>query len=82
MKFQVSFKNPDALQDAIEEAVDKTLASSDLAEDEQEAVKEKRMESVGKLCSKWFEWGEYLLVEIDTVEETIRVVPVGEEEKE
>lgn len=81
MKFRVSFKNPDALQESIEEAVNRTLTSSDLAEDEQEVVKEKRMENVGQLCEKWFKYGEYLLVEIDTVEETIRVVPVEEEEE-
>ena len=41
---------------------------------------ELRVEKALDVASKWFEYGEYLTVEIDTEKETIRVVPVSEKE--
>lgn len=73
-------KDPDSLYDAIEEAVDKELTSMEA--DEAEALKEIRHEKASNVASEWFEYGEYLTVEIDTVEKTCRVLTVGEKSDE
>lgn len=73
-------KDTDVLQDGTTEAIDEELKNSGLPEDEQEAVRELRVEKALDVASKWFGYGEYLTVEIDTEKETIRVVPVEEEE--
>jgi hypothetical protein len=73
MKFRVSMKDPDTLQDAIADAVHANTA--DIAdEDERISVKEVRSDKAHKLCRKWFRYGEYLEVEIDTDAGTCVVV--------
>lgn len=79
MIFKVYMKDTDVLHDGIDEAIDEELKASYLPYDEQEALREIRHEKASDVASKWFEYGEYLTVEIDTEKETIRVVPVGEE---
>ena len=77
MKFKVQMKDPDTLGDAIHDAVEDAVKTiPDLAEEERDAVQEKRQEAIGNLCAKWFEYGEYLTVEIDTEAQTCVVVPV------
>ena len=73
MKFKVTMKDPDTLHDAIRDAVQEGIA--ELPKDEAEVLSEVREEKVRKLCSKWFEYGEYLTVEIDTDAGTCVVVP-------
>lgn len=80
MIFKVYMKDTDVLHDGINEALDEDLKNSGLPEDEQEALREIRHEKAADIASTWFEYGEYLTVEIDTEKETIRVVPVGEDE--
>lgn len=76
MKFKVSMKDPDTLHDAIQEAVDKELADDPKLDDEErELLAECRREKIAGLCSKWFEYGEYLRVEIDTDAKTCTVLP-------
>lgn len=75
MKFKVSMKDPDTLHDAITDAI-KEMKFPDLSGDEAELVRDKRNEEVSALCSKWFEYGEYLTVEIDTDAGTCTVVNV------
>lgn len=79
MIFKVYMKDTDVLHDGLDEAIDEELKASGLPDDEQEALREIRHEKASDVASKWFEYGEYLTVEIDTEKETIRVVPVGEE---
>lgn len=81
MIFKVYMKDPDVLQEGIEEAIDADLEASGLPDDEQEALREIRYEKAADVASKWFQYGEYLAVEIDTEKETIRVVPVGEQDE-
>ncbi len=73
MKITVSFKNPDALDESIDESL-KDLKVEGLSEEELEGVKETRKEEIKELCMKWFKWGEYLTVEIDTEAKTCTVV--------
>lgn len=80
MIFKVTMKDTDVLYDAIDEAIDEELVSIGLDEDEREVVKDVRGEKYRDIAGQWFEYGEYLTVEIDTEKETIRVVPKGESE--
>lgn len=76
MKFQVQMKDPDTLYDAIREANVKDIGQNNngLDSDEKVALFEMRNEKLSALCQKWFEYGEYLTVEIDTEEKTCVVV--------
>lgn len=80
MKVKVYIKDTDVLYDGITEAVDEELKNSGLPEDEQEAVREIRIEKAQEVAETWWEYGEYITVEFDTETKTARVVPVGEDE--
>ena len=73
-------KDTDVLHEGINDALDEELKASGLPDDEQEALRELRYEKASDVADKWFQYGEYLTVEIDTEKETIRVVPVGGDE--
>lgn len=76
MKFKVSMKDPDTLHDAIKLAVGKSLDAVAISEDDElEALAEVRAEKVREICSRWFKYGEYLTVEIDTEAGTCTVLP-------
>lgn len=77
MKFTVTMKDPDTLQDAIREAVknDVEATTAGLDDEEREAVVEQqRFEKVQKVCERWFRYGEYLSVEVDTDAQTCTVL--------
>ena len=79
MKFKVQMKDPDGVQDSLDDAAKEYAnAISGLTDDEREAVQEKRREHIGSIAAQWFEWGEYLTVEIDTDAKTIRVCDATE----
>lgn len=65
MKFKVTMKDPDTLCDAVTDAIQDQLDMT-LPEDEADALLEIRRDKISSLCRKWFEYGEYLTVEIDT----------------
>lgn len=72
-------KDPDTLYDAISDAVGEI--STGLSADATEKIKEVHKEEYRELASTWFEYGEYITVEIDTDLKTCIVVPVSEIEK-
>ena len=74
MRFRVTMKDPDVLHDSINEALDKTMPPQ-LSRDEWEQIRESRAEDIKDVTNKWFEYGEYLTVEIDTEAQTCVVVP-------
>ena len=80
MKFTVTMKDRDTLDDAIREAVTKALEDdslfSELDEDEREWLIDSRCEKEREACRQWFEYGEYLSVEVDTAAGTCVVVEV------
>lgn len=76
MKFRVTMKDPDVLDDAIREALEST-AFDGMSEKEVELVRDDRAEACRNLCNRWFEYGEYLTVEIDTEAKTCVVVERG-----
>ena len=75
MKIEISFKDPDALLDCINDALD-DLVIEGLTDYEREKVKEVRQREIQDLCQKWFEYGEYLRVEVDTEKETCKVIEI------
>lgn len=75
MKFRVTMKDPDTLHDAITEAVKVEVNQLLDDPDEREALQETREEKVREICKEWFEYDEYLTVEIDTEAGTATVVP-------
>ncbi len=78
MKFKVMFKELDSLSDSIDEALKREQKPSDISDDEQKYLHELRREQVKKFTSRWFEYGEYLTVELDTDAQTCVVVPLPE----
>jgi len=73
MKIHVTMKNPDALTDAVKEAVEGIGLDGATEEDVKESRKE-HIESALSVCGRWFYHGEYLTVEIDTVAQTCKVI--------
>jgi hypothetical protein len=67
MKIRCTFKTPDAVDEAIAEAARgvNQNATEELIEEWQNASR------------KWFEYGEYVMVEWDTETNECRVVPAG-----
>lgn len=80
-KIQITLKDPDTLYDAVSDFVTQELANSGLPEDEQELLRETREEKYRDVCSIYFQYGEYVTIEIDTETSKARVVPWGEKEK-
>lgn len=76
MKFKVTMKDPDTLWDAIQDAVrnDQSINAAD--DEELKMVREHRIERAMNASGRWFRYGEYLTVEIDTDAETCTVIPV------
>lgn len=69
MKIEITLKDPDVLYDAIDDALEEFNIEG-TNEEELESVKKVRKEKIMELCGKWFEYGEYLTVEVDTEKET------------
>ncbi len=75
MKFRVTMKDPDTLSDAISDAVTDELKKIEgLDADDREALFEERHNAVREVASKWFEYGEYVTIEIDTDDNTATVI--------
>lgn len=81
MNFFVTMKDPDSLYEGVTDAVNEQLEKSDLPEDERDAVRELRVEKATDVGDLFFEYGEYLTIEIDTDNKTARVVSVAELER-
>ncbi len=75
MKFRVTMKDPDTFDDAVKEAAEESLAQIEgLDEDEREALLDARIASFKNKVGHWFEYGEYLTVELDTEDGSAKVV--------
>lgn len=77
MKVRITFKDPDGVYEAIDDAVKESLKTDGLDKDEAEAISELRHEKVSRVLSKWVEYGEYVTVEFDTDAGTAIVVEKG-----
>jgi lipocalin len=74
MKFRISFKDPDAIYDAVVDAVGTELDTLNLPEDEAYEVEDIRVKKALEVCSDFFEYGEYCVIEVDTEAKTAIVV--------
>jgi len=79
MKLQITMKTPDCISDTIDEA--KRQAWEEVENECDRETFDEEMagtfDSWKELCEKWFSYGECVTLEIDTEEETIRVLEVG-----
>ena len=75
MKFKVTMKDPDTLHDAINDAVAAEVGAIENLDSEEKAdLAVTRAEKVQEICQKWFRYGEYVTIEIDTEAKTAVVV--------
>lgn len=70
MKFRVTMKDPDGVWECVAEAVDANRPAG-LSDDEWGDMRQDRISEATK---PWFEYGEYLTVEVDTEARTCVVV--------
>jgi len=75
MKIRITFKDPDAVSDAIDDAFGDLKRPDGVDADEWGDIVESRKENLS--LSPWIEWMEYCTVEIDTDAKTAIVVPKG-----
>lgn len=76
MKIKITMKDPDGFYESVSDEVGLECEKLGLDNDETELIKESRVEKVKEIASKWFEYSEYITVEIDTEAKTCVVVPV------
>ena len=76
MKFVITMKTPDALEDALNEMADDERhdGEAELDEDRQEKLDDVISEA-RRFAEKYFRYGEYLSVEFDTDAQTATVIP-------
>lgn len=75
MKFTITMKDPDSYYESVMDAITEDVRQIQ-DKDEREAVRSVREEKIHALLKTWFEYCEYLTVEIDTEKKTCTVVPV------
>lgn len=68
MKLIITFKDPDAVYDAVTDALKAHIeeTTSGLCDEEKKNLKESRREAVELALKPWIKHGEYLRVEFDT----------------
>jgi hypothetical protein len=78
MKFRVTLKDPDCLYEAAREATrEECAAIPGLSEEEKLVISQKReVDAITFASKKWFQYGEYVTIEIDTDEGTATVLKV------
>lgn len=76
MKFRITMKDPDGVYDCVQDAI-KASRPGGLNDREWESLREARSETFSEITSRWFEYDEYLTVEIDTDAKTCVVVERG-----
>lgn len=76
MELSITMKDPDVVSQAvIDAATASTENTAGLSDDELESLAIDREEQINELISKWFKYGEYLTVDIDTDAGTCIVRP-------
>ena len=74
MKFTIIMKNPDSFEDSILRAVESVMIEDNL--EERLELKALKYEELKKIASKWFEYDEYVRIEIDSEAKTAKVLEV------
>jgi hypothetical protein len=76
MKFQVVFKTPDAVEEAVRDEAEYMMMSEDFVSEETEEAMRDYIENAQEFASQWVQYGEVVTIEFDTKARTARVVPV------
>lgn len=75
MKFKITMKDPDGFYDSVQDAAQEWAnQASGIDDDEREYLVKSKREKLREILGQWFEYSEYLVVEIDTDANTIAVV--------
>ena len=75
MKIRVTFKTPDAVDEAIDDRVARSMTRPEgVDQEEWNMILDARKEALRDRASEWFRWGEYCTVEWDTEANTCTVV--------
>ena len=74
MIFRVTMKDPDGVSDSIQDAIQDEVGHGYRDAALQEALDDVARERINEAVSKWFDYSEYLTVEIDTEQNTCVVV--------
>jgi len=81
MKVRITFKDPDAISNALDDACATfpTITDDQFTEDERTAMREAGLEArrteLHKVFARWFEHLEYVTLELDTLSDGCTVVP-------
>lgn len=70
MRFTIGMKCPDALERAIEEQAENEIGGPSDYSEEHDIAFEELVEKAKKIAGKWFKYGEFIQVTIDTDAET------------
>ena len=76
MKFTITAKNPDSIEDSIRRAAEESIDDENLMAVERDAKIYNKMEELWESCAKWVEYQEYIRIEIDTEKGTATVLEV------
>ena len=77
MKVLITMKNPDCIDDAVNQAAQVSAGIvENISADERAELVESDREDIKEHIKKWVKYGEYITVEIDTVLQTARVCEV------
>lgn len=74
MKFKITFKDPDAVEDCIYEEIRQQVNELKLSDAEADAVCEVRIAETEKKLASWLKYGEYITVEFDLENMTATVL--------
>lgn len=80
MKLRITMKTPDCVSDAIENAKGEARQEIENEKDRETFDEEVAgtFDSWKEICEKWVSYGERVTLEVDTDEETIRVLEAAE----
>lgn len=76
MKIRVTFKDPDTMQDAVDDAFNAVKAPSGITAEEWRELRSARADAAkSDITDRWMLYGEYIDVEFDLEAKTATVVP-------
>jgi hypothetical protein len=75
MKFRITFKDPNTVNNSINEYAKSLFDNLPLTDEEREDCAYNRAGVISKDVEKWVKYGEYITVEFDLVKKTATVVP-------
>ena len=76
MKFTITMKDPDGVYESMRDAAEAQMVADGIPEKRRDALREAVSDELDELVRDWFEYGEYVNVEIDTEAKTATVLRV------